>query len=194
MLDWSVSKWAEVMQIVGSIAILLGILALAASWRQIERAQKTTRIQLMLAIDEAFYRFRCLRRQLITKAYVAPELEEPPSEELVELRRYMTVFERVAHALRDGLIDIETAETQYGRPLKQLLEARNVREKHIEPRLKTWTALVYLWCYLYDFTNGKDGNRVGLPKPSNPVRNYVENLGQRTWPVGKRIRRARAHG
>ncbi len=61
--------WAEVAQIAGSVAIVLGIFALAASSRQIERAQKTTRLQLALAIDEAFFRFRRLRARILAGDY-----------------------------------------------------------------------------------------------------------------------------
>jgi hypothetical protein len=147
----NVASWA---QIIGTVGIFLAVWGLFIAHRDLDLAQKATRIQFLMAIDDAFLRHRGLRLAIRTGedgiAFKPPSVlktGQPPTAEHLEFFRYMTVFERIAYALRDRLVDIETVGPLYGPSLGYLLN-NSEAAKHVEARPERWQAFVYLWDHL----------------------------------------------
>src|SRR5689334_8201823 len=97
MSDWpgSLSGWANLMQLVG---VPLAVMALILGWRQLRKAAKTARVQILLALDERLSGYEEVRAELNNMQLVS---------DLVQLRRYIAASERVGHALELKEVDLE---------------------------------------------------------------------------------------
>jgi len=133
-LGADLQTWANIAQIAGTLGIIAAIVGLflaqgqlrasvEATEKQTEQltaSVKATRMQTLLALDDAFSRYRKLRDCIRLDTSWQPASDE----ESVYLRRYLSVLDRVALALHDDLIDPKTVETAYGTSLEHV--ARNV--------------------------------------------------------------------
>lgn len=76
--------WANVSTIVATLGIVVAVFALFVAGRQLSASVKATRMQTLLALDDAFSRYRELRDRLRLDPSWAPASDP----ECVELRRY----------------------------------------------------------------------------------------------------------
>jgi hypothetical protein len=148
------SDVADWMQIVG-VPLALGALGVGL-WqlkqageeldkadKQLDKAGKTARVQVLLALDESLSRFEDIRAKLNTNQLNIKDNED----EKVGLRRYIGAFERVGYALRVEETTLELVNQFYGSRFKKLVEYidKNDDAKGIFRDEKGWKDFFYLW-------------------------------------------------
>lgn len=125
------------------------IIALILGWCQLQSAARTSRVQMLLALDTRLSDFEDVRAKI-------NELD--PDIDNVRLRRYIAVFERVGLALRYKQITSEEVHRFYGQRFVNLMRLQETRE--IVANREGWTDFYYLWEKL----RGYDGYDEKLPK------------------------------
>jgi hypothetical protein len=135
-LGADLQTWANVSTIVGTLGIVIAIVALFVAGRQLSASVKATRMQTLLALDDAFSRYRELRDRIrLNRSW------QPASDpERVELRRYLSVLDRVVLALHDGLIDPKTGMHAYGTSLEYLAANAKLRD-YVREKSDVWPHL-----------------------------------------------------
>ena len=128
--------WANVSTIVGSLGIVVALFGLFVAGRQLSASVKATRMQTLLALDDAFSRYRELRDRIRTARGWQPASDA----EWVELRRYLSVLDRVVLALRDGLIDPTTGMNAYGTSLDYVAANAKLRD-YVREKADVWPHL-----------------------------------------------------
>ena len=139
----SLQEWANIAQIVGAVGLLLAVAGLWIAWRQLDKARKATRGQMILAIDEALSRYDDIRDEARDPAWNPPPRNANDDESKKKRRRvhqYMGVFERIEHLLSDASIDLETVNEFYGRRAEYLLRSEGVQE-YVTSKPDEWTTL-----------------------------------------------------
>jgi hypothetical protein len=128
--------WANVSTIVGSLAIVVALFGLFVAGRQLSTSFKATRVQTLLALDDAFSRYRGLRDRIRLERSWQPASDA----EWVELHRYLSVLDRAALALRDGLIDPKTGMNAYGTALDYVAANAKLRG-YVRQKADVWPHL-----------------------------------------------------
>ena len=145
----SLSEWVQL------VGLPLAILALVLGWRQlrtatltVQKAARTARVQILLALDERLSDFEDVRAQVNV---VDPKIDP------VRLRRYIAAFERVGHALKFEEISLETVDQFYGDRFARLTKYQGALSI-VKNRREGWEDFYYLWEEL----RGYKGNKRGL--------------------------------
>jgi hypothetical protein len=100
-----------------------------------------------LSLDDAFSRYRNLRGRIIRRT---PTWTVPPDEsdaDLVDFRRFLSLFARVAYAVRDDLVDLPTVDKAYGSTVEKMVRNESIRG-YAEEHASVWPGFLYLWKHL----------------------------------------------
>jgi hypothetical protein len=128
--------WADVATIIGTLGIGVAIVGLLVAGRQLSASVRATRMQTLLALDDAFSRYREQRDRI----RVAPDWQPDTDSEWVELRRYLSVLDRAALAMDDHLIDPKTGMNAYGTALDHLAANASLRD-YVREKSDVWPHL-----------------------------------------------------
>jgi hypothetical protein len=135
------SNWAQI------IGIPLALIAVFFAWNQVRQGAQLARGQFLLSIDDALARYEDLRSKINTKDW-SPIAESVRKSN--DLRRYLTVFERIGFLVERGSLDFDTVHRNYGHLLIRLLKKKGI-DKVIQgdPALDAhpgrWNGLLLLW-------------------------------------------------
>ena len=142
------SDLANYFQIIG---FPVAIVALILGWHQLRSTARTSRGQMLLALDARLSDYEDVRAKINVRD---PDIDD------VRLRRYIAVFERVGLALKYKQITLEEAHRFYGQRFVKLMELQETRD--IVANREGWKDFYYLWEKL----RGYDAYEKKLPEPS----------------------------
>jgi hypothetical protein len=125
----------------------IAIAALIFAWFQIRSAARTSRVQMLLALDTRLADYEEIRRKINAKNR---DIDD------IDLRRYIAVFERVGLALRYRQISREEVHRFYGERFVKLIEYS--KTANIVKNPEGWKDFYYLFRQLRDY----DGYREKL--------------------------------
>jgi hypothetical protein len=128
----------------------VAIAALIFGWNQVRATARTSRVQMLLALDARLSDFEDVRAKINAL---------DPDIDIVRLRRYIAVFERIGLALKYKQITPEEVQRFYGQRFVNLMKLREARS--IVTNREGWKDFYYLWEKLRGY-NGYDEK---LPNP-----------------------------
>jgi hypothetical protein len=135
----TVANWMQIVGVPLTIAALVfAVIQINKADVQLDKAGKTARVQILLALDESLSRFEELRQQVNKRR---------SDINMIELRRYIAAFERVGYALEVGEINRDLVEHFFGdrfRRVANYIIMNNEAKKIIRNR-EAWEYFYYLW-------------------------------------------------
>lgn len=145
---------ANIAQIVG---VVLAIIAAIYAYQQLKAAIASAESQAVLALDQTMAQYEGLRKKL-NKG----EFKNPNDDDLILLRRYVAVFERLGLLLKVGVVNELLADQLYGSRLEKLLKNSDDHVKSIisERDGRGWENFTYLWKQMHNSQGHRD-----LPEP-----------------------------
>jgi hypothetical protein len=138
----TVANWMQIVGVPFAIAALVfAAIQLNKADKQLDKAGKTARVQILLALDESLSRFEDLRVKLNK---IPPDIK---TGDLIELRRYIAAFERIGYALEAEEIDIELVDHFFGDRFKRVADyiRKNDAAKEIVHNREAWRYFYSLW-------------------------------------------------
>jgi hypothetical protein len=149
MIETSAVIFGSVATGVGVIvAVVVGIIQARSASKNLERSRHSLQMQALLAFDELLEHYHHIHSgvrpggNLIRKK----ELEH---QEVVDIERYLGLFERAKVFIYDGYVSIEHFRTMYGYRMLNIARQPWVRKHKLQEEADGWKYFLELYKKLY---------------------------------------------
>jgi hypothetical protein len=136
----------QIEELLAALGLLLTGAGLAFAGLQLIDTRRSERGQLLLQLDEKFYRHVVIHQRLRPGGDWAEAGKGPNSaEEWSAVEAYMALFERMNYLRRERMVELRAVDSFYGYRLCNLVRNSLVLHEKIEERGRHWRDFIELW-------------------------------------------------
>ena len=130
------------------VAVVVGLIQARSASKNLERSRQSSQMQTLLAFDELLEHYHHIHSGVRPggKLIGKDELEH---QEIVDVERYLGLFERAKVFIDDGYVSVEHFKMMYGYRMNNLAKQPWVRKRKLQEEAKGWKYFLELYKDLY---------------------------------------------